>query len=200
MPLPFSEACERNKQPIVEALREILIEPGLVLEVGAGTGQHAVHFARELPHLTWQPSDLADNLPAIEARRREAGLDNLLPPIELDAAAGPWPADPLAAIFAANVTHIMSWSGVQALFAAAARLLAGGPLVIYGPFNHAGAFTSPGNRALDEWARTTFPGGGLRDRQAVEALADAHGMVIRPVRQLPANNLLLQFDVVEDER
>lgn len=194
MSLPFSEACERNKQPIARALKEILVAPGVVLEVGSGTGQHAVHFAAELPHLRWQPSDLAGNLPTIEARRQQAGLDNLLPAIELDAGRGPWPEQSLAAIFAANVTHIMAWPAVEALFAAAARLLDGGPLLVYGPFNDAGQFTSPGNRSLDQWARQSFAGGGLRDRQAVEALAEDLGMRGHPPRQLPANNLLLQFD------
>lgn len=191
---PHSAACERNQGPILDQLRRHLAAlepPAAVLEIGAGTGQHAVHFARHLPHLEWQPSDLEPNLDGIRLWVEEAGLPNLRAPIELDVARRPWPVDDAGAVFSANTTHIMPWAEVEAMFAGVAACLApSGRFVLYGPFNRDGRFTSEGNRQLDAWARATFPGGGVRDLEAILELAARNGLSHLEDVAMPANNRL----------
>lgn len=194
---PYSEACERNKEPILAVLRECFADRRKVLEVGSGTGQHAVHFAAGLPHLTWQPSDIADNLAGIEAWRADAALANLLSPIVLDLrclpVTTPEPAlDGIDAIFTANTLHIVSWDEVQALFELAARLLpAGGPLAVYGPFAYGGRHTAESNACFDLLLRNRDPASGIRDFDDVDALARANGLVLSAEHAMPANNRTL---------
>ncbi len=199
---PFSTACERNQGPILEQLRHHLAElpaparrsTPLVLEIGSGTGQHAVHFARHLPDLVWQPSDLAENLPGIRLWVDEAELPNLRPPLELDVSRDRWPVTDPDAVFSANTAHIMAWNRVEAMFAGVAtRLPPGGRFVLYGPFNVGGEFTSEGNRALDAWARDAFEGGGLRDLEAIVALGESRGLTHLADVAMPANNRLQVF-------
>lgn len=190
--LPFSEACERNKDPILGVLRECLADRTRVVEIGAGTGQHAVHFARHLPHLQWQPTDRIEYLPGLAARIAEDGSANLAAPVELDVLQSRWPAARADAVFSANTLHIMSWPAVEALFAGLPQVLEPhGVLAIYGPFKYAGRFTTPSNAEFDAMLRARDPGSGVRDFEAVDALAASLGLALRADHAMPANNQLL---------
>jgi len=193
--LPFSEACERNKGPILEVLRDTLAHSSTVLEIGGGTGQHAVHFAQHLPHLTWQPADRAEWLEALTARVAAAQLGNLRPPIELEVGAFAWPAGTFDAVFTANTLHIMSWLQVVQLFDGVGRVLARdrGVLAIYGPFRYGGAYTSESNAAFDASLREHDAASGIRDFEAVDALAQAQGLRLIADHGMPANNQLLHW-------
>jgi SAM-dependent methyltransferase len=194
-PLPFSVACERNKGPLLEVLQRWLgPEAGLVLEIGAGTGQHAVHFARGLPQLSWQPTEQFENLSALAARVALEGPCNLLAPLELDVEHATWPcdADSVDAVFTANTLHIVSWPQVQALFRGVGRVLRDdGLLIVYGPFRYGGQFTSHSNAAFDADLRQRDPASGIRDFEAVDALAAAQGLRIVEDHAMPANNQTL---------
>ena len=188
---PYSEACERNRGPILEVLREHFADRRRVLEIGSGTGQHAVHFAAALPRLIWQTSDIAPGLPGIRLWIEEAGLPNLPPPIALDVT-GPWPGASFDAIFTANTLHIMSWPQVRALFRALPAVLAPDALLaIYGPFNTNGRFTSDSNAAFDTWLKQRSPESGIRDFAAVDELARSIGFALVEDRPMPANNRTL---------
>jgi SAM-dependent methyltransferase len=190
---PFSESCERNKEPILAILREIFSQPARILEIGSGTGQHAVHFAASLPHLTWQTSDLAANHPGIRAWLEEAALPNVRAPIALDVN-GPWPEQTFDSVFTANTLHIVSWDLAQKLIAGAARLLEeNGRLAIYGPFNYGGAFTSDSNARFDDWLKNRDPVSGIRDFEAVVKCAEINGLHLLADHAMPANNRLLVF-------
>jgi SAM-dependent methyltransferase len=187
---PYSAACERNREPILAVLREVFRDARDVLEIGSGTGQHAVHFATHLPHLRWQASDREENLPGVRAWLDEAALPNTPAPLTLDVAQGPWPSpQSFDAVFSANTLHIMSWPEVEAMFAGIARVLrSGGVLAIYGPFNIDGRFTSDSNAAFDRALRAAAPQRGIRDAAAVDALALRHGILPVADHALPANN------------
>jgi len=190
--LAFSEACERNKQPILGMLRDELAESDRVLEIGSGTGQHAVHFARHMRHLEWQPTDRADYLPDLGARIAEEGTPNLLAPLELDVLQTQWPAVTADAVYSANTLHIMSWPEVEAFFSGVGQVLAvGGVLVVYGPFRYAGRFTSESNAAFDISLRERDPASGIRDIEAVNRLAETQGLALTADHAMPANNQLL---------
>lgn len=194
-PLPFSDACERNKGPILEVLRRSLGDTaGVVLEIGSGTGQHAVHFSRHLPHLSWQPTDLAEHLASLTARIGVEGPCNLLPPLELDVAQHDWPcvADSADAVYTANTLHIMDWKHVQALFRGVGRVLRPeGLLFVYGPFRYGGQYTSHSNHAFDDSLRQRDPSSGIRDFESVDELAAAQGLILREDAAMPANNQML---------
>ncbi len=150
MDRPYSAACDRNRDPILAVLREHFADRKHVLEIGSGTGQHAVYFAAALPHLTWQTSDRPENHDGIRLWLDDAALPNVLPPLALDAR-GPWPPLSYDAVFTANTLHIMSWPEVEALFAGLPAVLADDArLVIYGPFNYGGQFTSASNTQFNE--------------------------------------------------
>jgi cyclopropane fatty-acyl-phospholipid synthase-like methyltransferase len=192
MPKPFSLACENNKGPILEVLREAFAGVREVLEIGAGTGQHAVHFAANLPHLSWQPSDRCENHPGIRAWAEEAGLANLRGPIALDVTAEDWNVGPVDGVFSANTAHIMHWFEVEAMFERLSGVLADdGVLVLYGPFHYGGRPTSPSNAAFDASLRARDPGMGVRDFEAVDALARAADLRLLDDRAMPANNRTL---------
>ena len=210
MSLPFSAACERNRGPILAVLRAWFAGRRHVLEVGSGTGQHAVHFAGGMPWLQWQPSDHVDALEGIGMWRDEAALPNVLPPFALQVTATPAPAFVPApvpqprgadgapcgydAVFTANTLHIMGWDEAQALFAALPALLADDAVVaVYGPFNLGGMFTSHSNREFDAMLRARDPRSGLRDLEAVVAAARAAGLQLHDDVAMPANNRLLLF-------
>ena len=185
---PWSAACERNRAPILAVLLEQFADRQRVLEVGSGTGQHAVHFAAALPQLSWQTSDRPEWLPGIRLWLAEAGFPNTPPPLTLDVT-GPWPAEQFDAVFSANTLHIMGWPEVEALFAALPAVLApDARLTIYGPFNYDGRFTSPSNAAFDAALRADDPKRGIRDFEAVDALARAIGLRLVEDRAMPANN------------
>ena len=185
---PFSPSCDRNRDVILAVLREHFADRSRVLEIGSGTGQHAIYFAAALPHLTWQTSDVADNLPGIRQWLDEAGLANTPEPQAFDVN-GAWPAGPFDAVFSANTLHIMAWSEVVLLFAGLRGVMSpGARLTVYGPFNEAGAFTSASNAAFDAALRAGHPQRGIRDIEAVDALARSAGLVRIDDRPMPANN------------
>lgn len=188
---PYSAACERNRQPILSVLREHFADRRHVLEIGSGTGQHAVHFAALLPHLQWQTSDVAENLPGIRAWLNEAGLSNTPAPILLDV--NREFADLAAdAVFSANTLHIMKWDEVERLFAGLNRLCAADVIVaIYGPFNYGGRFTSESNAAFDTALKTRDSRMGIRDFEAVDRLASGAGLTLQADVAMPANNRTL---------
>jgi hypothetical protein len=189
---PYSEACEQNKQPILAVLQEVFTQPGLIVEIGAGSGQHAVHFARALPHLRWQPTDLAENLPGIELWLAEANLPNLNPPLELEVCRQPWPLMQAAGVFSANTTHIMAWAAVECLFTGVGQILQpGGAFCLYGPFNYSGVYTSASNAEFDQWLRSWNLDGGLRDFEALDQLATRNGLRLQCDYPMPANNRTL---------
>ncbi|WP_340649144.1 DUF938 domain-containing protein [Pseudoxanthomonas winnipegensis] len=189
---PFAPSCARNRDPILAVLRPLLAQACRVLEIGSGTGQHAVHFAAALPQLCWQTSECAEHLPGIGAWLDEAALPNTPPPLALDVARGPWPAQRFDAVFTANTLHIMGWPQVQACFAGLAGVLEeGGVLAVYGPFNYGGAFTSDSNAQFDQWLKAHDPVSGIRDLDAVDALARGIGLRLEADHAMPANNRLL---------
>jgi cyclopropane fatty-acyl-phospholipid synthase-like methyltransferase len=190
---PYSEACERNREPILAVLREHFADRRHVLEIGSGTGQHAVYFAQAMPWLVWQASDLAENLSGIQQWLDGAALPNTPAPLDLDVR-GPWPEVRADAVFTANTLHIMAWPAVDAFIAGAGRLLArvpGAVLVVYGPFNRGGRHTSESNRRFDAWLKARDPGSGLRDTEAVDALARGAGFLRVADVAMPANNRCL---------
>lgn len=190
---PFSPACERNREPILAALRPLLAAARSVLEIGSGTGQHAVHFAAALPHLAWQASDRAEYLPGIRRWLDEAALANTPPPLELDVG-GTWPAHRFDAVFSANTLHIMAWAEVEALFRRLPQVLADdATVVVYGPFHRQGRPTSASNAAFDLDLRARAAHMGVRDLGDVDALAAAAGLGRGAVLPMPANNLLVAW-------
>ncbi len=189
---PFSQACENNKRPILERLRGILTSPGLVLEIGCGTGQHAEFLAAHLPHLHWQPTDHPESLGGCEERLRSAGLINVLPPLALDVAAREWPIACADAAFSANTAHIMGWPEVQAMFLGLASILGeGAAFCLYGPFNYQGNFTSDSNRMFDQQLRSRGAHMGIRDIEDLLDLGARTGFTLAEDHAMPANNRLL---------
>jgi len=188
-----SPPAERNKQPILDVLSRVLPAQGLVLEIASGTGQHVVHFAAALPGLRWQPSDPdPEFLRSIDARRAEAALPNLLPPIELDVQSAPWPLVRADAVLCSNMIHVAPWAATTALMrGAGAALSPEGVLVLYGPYRRGGRHTSPGNEEFDRALRAENPEWGVRDAEAVIAEAGREGLALREIVEMPANNLIL---------
>jgi len=191
MDKPYAPACDRNRDPILAVLRDHFASRRRVLEIGSGTGQHAVHFAAALTHLTWQTSDRASNLAGIRLWLGEARLPNTPPPLELDVN-GSWPDRRFDAIFCANTLHIMGWNDVVRLFEALARALEPDAMVaVYGPFNYAGRFTSDSNAAFDAHLKREDPRQGIRSFEDVDALARGAGFSLVEDRAMPANNRTL---------
>ena len=189
---PCSEACERNKHPILDALRSLLGESGFLLEIGSGTGQHAVHCGTALPRWTWQTSDLPQNHAGIQLWIAESRLPNVLPPVLLDVAQEPWPIDRADAVFSANTAHIMGWTQVQAMFRGIGRILGrNGVFCLYGPFRRGGVHTSASNERFDVALRREDPRMGVRDLEALEDLAQGNGLVLTDDIAMPANNRML---------
>jgi SAM-dependent methyltransferase len=185
----FAHACERNKDQILTVLKEILPSSGMALEIGSGTGQHAAYFAAHFKHLIWQPTDLSENFPSIRAWREEAGLSNLREPLELDLLAESWPVTSAQAIVCINTIHIVAWNGVENLFAGAGRVLSpGGVMVVYGAYRYATRPLEPSNEDFDRWLKARDPVSGVRDFEAVNALAVKNGLLLAGDRAMPANN------------
>ncbi len=186
---PFSESCAQNCDPILAVLREAFADRRQVLEIASGTGQHAVYFGAALPHLTWQTSELPDNHAGIQAWLDEAALANVLPPVVIDLNDDHWPVGTVDAIFNANTVHIVGWPTVERMFAGIGRVLApGGVVCIYGPFNYHGQFTSDSNARFDVWLKNRDPASGVRDFEAVNALAEAQGLRLIADVEMPVNN------------
>lgn len=190
--LPFSEACERNKLPILEVLRTAFADRSRVIEIGAGTGQHAVYFGWQLANLTWQPTERREALEALAARVGAEGPPNVAPPVALDVLAQPWPRLEADAAFTANTVHIMPWHATVAMFAGLGRLLAtDAVMAVYGPFKYGGRFTTPSNEQFDRTLRASDPASGLRDVEAVDTLARRAGFQLEADHAMPANNRLI---------
>ena len=189
---PFSESCVQNREPILAVLRKIFADCRQVLEIGSGTGQHAVYFGAELPHLVWQSADVPPHHAGIRAWLDEAALPNVRPPIALDVSQPGWRCGRYDAVFSANTLHIMGWPEVEAFFEGVGEVLeAGGVLAVYGPFNTNGAYTSESNARFDAWLKARDPASGVRDFEAVDALARTQGLVLQQDIAMPANNRTL---------
>ncbi|MBU0654481.1 MAG: DUF938 domain-containing protein [Gammaproteobacteria bacterium] len=192
MTKPFAEACEQNKDPILAVIEPLLRDCRNVLEIGSGTGQHAVHFAANLPHLLWHTSDMAENHPGILMWLEEAALPNTRPPLRLDVLRDPWPEIAVDAVYSANTAHIMGWLEVEALFAGVGKLLPeGGLFALYGPFNYGGHYTSDSNARFDQWLKMRDPQSGIRDVDDLNRLAAAAGMGLVQDYEMPVNNRTL---------
>lgn len=190
--MAFSQAAENNKEPIASVLRDVFKEVRQVLEIASGTGQHAVHFARALPRLTWLSSDLVANLDDIRERLARDGVANAPPPLALDVTERPWPALKVDGVFAANCLHIMSWAEGEHLFGGIGEVLdPGGTACLYGPFKYGGAFTTESNARFDAHLKRRDRASGIRDFEAVDTLARAQGLRLIRDAAMPANNQLL---------
>ena len=194
----LSEACERNKKPILEQLEKLLKNdmpaPNTVLEVGSGTGQHAAYFSKQLPWLQWQPSDLIENHSSIDAWRKELGVENCLPAIEVDLDKAGVGAMTFGNIFTANTLHIVSWHLVGEFFKLTSKtLIQTGRCIIYGPFNYKNRYTSISNARFDDWLKSRDSRSGIRDFEAIEKLANSNGLQLQEDLEMPSNNRLLVF-------
>jgi cyclopropane fatty-acyl-phospholipid synthase-like methyltransferase len=189
---PFAESCVQNQDVILDILKIEFAPASRVLEIGSGTGQHAVHFARGLPHLTWQPSDVRDHHGGIQAWLDDEGLDNTLPPLALDVVEDTWPEREFDAVFSANTVHIMGWPEVEVMFAGIGQVLeSGGVFCLYGPFNYNGEYTSESNARFDQWLKQRDPKSGIRDAGELAALGQQHGLGLARDHEMPANNRIL---------
>lgn len=192
--LPFSQACENNKAPILERLRKVFTAPGKVLEIGAGTGQHAEHFAAAMPHLQWQPTDHPSAAHLARPRLEQAALPNVLPIIELDVATEHWPVEDFRWVFSANTAHIMAWEQVAQMFRHIGGSLPNdGAFCLYGPFNQNGQYSSESNQQFDQHLRARASHMGIRDLEDLSALAQSANLTLKEKHTMPANNQLLVF-------
>lgn len=192
--LPFSQACENNKAPILDRLQEIFVAPGKVLEIGSLTGQHAVYFATAMPHLQWQPSDHPESAHLSRPRLEQADLPNVLPVFALNVGDANWPTERFRWAFSANTAHIMAWREVEHMFhGIGERLPKDGAFCLYGPFSDQGKYSSDSNRRFDQSLRAQATHMGIRDLADLSALAKSTGMWLAEKHDLPANNQLLVF-------
>ena len=189
-------SAERNKGPILEVLARVLPKPARLLEIGSGTGQHAVHFACNLPGVEWRPSDPdPENLVSIRDWIRDSGLPNVRMPLALDVRSPDWEVEQVDAIFCSNMIHIAPWECAEGLFRGAGRVLrSGGVLVLYGPYRIGGAHTAPSNERFDADLKGRNPLWGVRDLEAVEELGKDVGLELRERVEMPANNQCLVFE------
>ncbi|NNF97663.1 MAG: DUF938 domain-containing protein, partial [Halobacteria archaeon] len=183
--------------PILAVLQQYFAGVSKVLEIGSGTGQHAVFFAAQLPHLHWLSSEVAELHPGVSAWLDEAGLTNVAGPVVLNVNQPDWPVNEIDAVFSANTVHIMDWPSVEKMFAGIGRVLqTKGVFCLYGPFNYGGNYTSDSNARFDLWLKQRDPRSGIRDFEALNALAQQHGMTIHNDHAMPANNRTLVWEKV----
>lgn len=193
-PLPYSSAAERNRSPILEQLQTLIPRQGSVLEIGSGTGQHAVFFTQNLPGLCWQPTDREENMEGLAARIKLEGSSNILPPITLDVMHDSWPGVSYDGVYSANTAHIMPWEAVEAMFAGVGEHLQSQALFcLYGPFNIDNCFTSQSNAQFDAHLRAQDSTMGIRDMGLIESLANQHHLTLEQKITMPANNFILVF-------
>ena len=190
-----SPSAERNKAPVADVLKRVLPDHGLVLEVSSGTGQHVVHFAREMPNLDWQPTERdEETLASIAGWVAAEGLSNVRQPLRLDVCDQPWPVGSAAAVVCLNMIHIAPWAAAEALIRGAeAILVLGGVLFLYGPYRRDGKHTAPSNEAFDRQLRAQNPDWGVRDLEEVSRYAESHGFDAPAVYEMPANNFSVVF-------
>ena len=189
---PFAESCAQNQQVILAELKKLLTETGTVLEIGSGTGQHAVFFTQHLPHLSWLPSDLADQHEGMQMWLNEVQHNRINPPLEIDVDKGPWPVTNVDYVYTANTTHIISTSQAENMLKYASSCLKpGGLFVQYGPFNYNGAYTSESNARFDIWLKQRNPDSCIKHFETMQEVANAHGMTIFKDIEMPANNRIL---------
>lgn len=189
--LNYSEACERNKQPISDRLAAYLVSPSNILEVGSGSGQHALFLSAHHNHLQWQPSDQDQYLDALKINIEQYASSRVLTPIELDVRQT-WPNTFYDGVFTANTLHIMSWSEVESFFKGVGAVLHNhGYLFVYGPFRYQDTYTSPSNAQFNNWLKARDPASGIRDFEAVDMLAQQQGLTLVDDFKMPANNQLL---------
>jgi len=192
---PFSPSADRNKDAILQVLKRELAGDEHILEIGSGTGQHACHFAANLPCITWQATELKDNIPAIEFRIKEQNCSNLLDPYELDVDMLPWPANDAHVCYTSNTFHIVSMQSIQSIFEGCKQVLfQSGKLCVYGPFSIHGSHTSEGNKQFDRHLRASDPDSGVRDLQVLDGLAKMAGFCACRYVEMPANNLFVVWD------
>ncbi|HMT92799.1 DUF938 domain-containing protein [uncultured Thiothrix sp.] len=189
---PYAASCDENREPILVVLNDLLHDYQSLLEIGSGTGQHAVYFGEQFPRLTWQTSDQLEYHAGIKAWLQDAKLANVLDPLLLDVRQVTWPNLTVDAVFSANTLHIMSWEAVQACFAGVGRLLiSNGLFIVYGPFNYAGQFTSTSNARFDQWLKQRDPDSGIRNFEDLNLLAAKAGMELQADYEMPVNNRIL---------
>lgn len=197
MDKPFSQACANNQAVICALLERVLADKKNVLEVGSGTGQHGVFFAKNLPHLKWQTSDRTQNHAGIKRWAQDHPAANLLPPIALDVLSDDWPTARYDAVFSANTAHIMPWQAVVAMFAGIGeRLLSGGVFCLYGPMKYSGVLKAPSNVQFDAWLQQQVPHQGIREFHQLNQLAMDAGLTLREDNAMPANNQLIVWQKV----
>ena len=189
---PYSESCEQNQDAISAVIEPLLADKKHLLEIGSGTGQHAVYFAQKMPHLRWQTSDQESYHYGIKLWLDEAKLNNTPAPIKLEVSNDTWPSLSVDAIFSANAVHIMSWQNVVDFMENAGKLLeTNGLLILYGPFNYDGKFTSESNARFERWLKGNTPLSGIRDFEAMDELANKAGLSLQEDFSMPANNRIL---------
>jgi len=192
---PYSESCDQNRQPVLNVLKQEMAGRQRLLEIGSGTGQHAVYLAGEFPDMVWQTSEVPAMHEGIHAWLAEDGTPaNVRPPISLDVCDDPWPEQPYDAVFSANTVHIISWPQVQCLFSGVGDILEpGGVFCLYGPFNYNGRYTSESNARFDAWLKQRDPLSGIRDFEALNDLAAEAGLALKKDYEMPANNRILTW-------
>jgi len=191
---PYSESCLQNCEPIFSVIEPLLTSVKSLLEIGSGTGQHAVYFSERLSHLKWQTSDCLPYLEGIKLWIDDAQLGNVLSPIELDVAQSTWPSKYYDAIYMANTIHIMHANEVEKMFEHLAKNLEpDGQLIIYGPFNYNGQYTSESNQRFDQWLKDRDEKSGIKNFEDINAMAERAGLRIKKDYAMPANNRILHF-------
>ncbi len=190
----YADACDRNRAPIFAVIEPLLQNCSAVLEIGSGTGQHAVFFAPRLPHLVWYTSDIKDNHADIRAWIKDSEANNVKGPLLLDVNQEEWPELTIDAVFTANTLHILHWEEVEILFRKVGSLLPeGGMFLVYGPFNYHGNYTSDSNASFDLWLKARNPKSGIRNFQDLEILAGNHSLHFQNDYEMPANNRILHW-------
>jgi len=191
MPKPFAESCEQNKYPILDIIKHEFQNSKSVLEIGSGTGQHAVFFAEHLPHLCWQTSEQTENLSGIQQWINESSCNNILSPIDLNVTEK-WPSNSYTGIFSANTVHIMAWTEVEIMFEGIGKILEkNAPFCLYGPFNYNNQYTSPSNANFDVWLKSRNPKSAIRNFEDLISLAENFDLILKDDHEMPANNRIL---------
>lgn len=189
---PYAESCDDNKQVIFEVIKKEFSDAGKLLEIGSGTGQHALYFAEQLPDIIWHPTEMEENVAGINLWIEDATHDRIQSPQILDVKNSCWKFNDIDYVFTANTTHIMSWSHVISMFEGVGKILnSKGKFMQYGPFNYQGEFTSESNARFDQWLKSRDPVSGIRNFEDLVALASANGLHLYEDYEMPANNRIL---------